>query len=101
MSDLKKPFMADWAYFWKDVSDTLAAASFQLSVYENLSYEDMVVTTEVEKARSRAGLGEEEEPEDFFRGLENGDDFYSDIGDTSDQDSYEDPVESFMSSLEP
>ena len=65
--------------YFKDIADSLAAATFELSVYENLSYEDLVVTTEVEKARKAHRVGKEDEEEDFYGDIDGGEDFYSDL----------------------
>jgi hypothetical protein len=65
--------------YFKDVSDSLAAASFHLSVYEELSYEDLMVSGEVAKARSQRAVAEDGE-EDFYSDIdEGGEDFYSDL----------------------
>jgi hypothetical protein len=83
--------------YFKDVSDSLAAASFQLSVHEDLAYEDLLVQAEVSKARGALGDGGEDETEDFYSGLEAGEDFYSGVGagDVEEPDSG-DPVDKLM-----
>jgi hypothetical protein len=95
--------------YFKDVSDSLAAASFQLAVFEDLSYEDMVARTalvkakfELAKAKAVAGSLGEEEPEDFFGDLDGGEDFFGDIesGDVGDDAPF-DPVEKLMRDIMP
>jgi hypothetical protein len=82
--------------YFKDVSDSLAAASFQLAVFEDLSYEDLTVTAEIAKARASSG-NEDEEPEDFYGDIDGGEDFYSDIEvKAARNDEPDDPVEKMM-----
>jgi hypothetical protein len=87
--------------YWKDVSDSLAAASFQLAVFEDLSYEDMA--TQETLARAKAVVEEGgEAPEDFFGDLVEGEDFFSDIGVRAvKQEEYLDPVEKLMRDIMP
>jgi hypothetical protein len=83
--------------YFKDVSDSLAAASFHLSVRENLSYESLEVEAAVQQARSRGAKEDKDEEEDFYSGLEDGEDFYSDIETGVDEKPVpEDPVERLM-----
>jgi hypothetical protein len=85
--------------FWKDVSDSLAAASFQLAVFEDLSYEDMATQDVLAKARAVVAEGGEG-PEDFYGGLDSGEDFFSDIGLRGvEREEFLDPVEKFMRDL--
>jgi len=61
--------------YFKDLTDAVGGASFQLSVFEQLSYEDILVNAEVSKARQARGkedLGEAEDEgaEDFYSGLD-------------------------------
>ena len=87
--------------FFKDISDGLAASSFELSVYENLSYEDLTVTMEISKARALKGVGKEEEEEDFYGGVaEDEEDFYSDVSRLSFEEEV-DPFEKFERELLP
>jgi hypothetical protein len=85
--------------YFKDVSDSLAASSFQLSVYENLSYEDLMVSREVSKAVKGRGSDEG----DFYDGLGDGEDFYSDLDDWVDDGSEwdVDPVDSLTRDIMP
>ena len=85
--------------FWKDISDSLSACSQQLAIFENLSYEDILVTSEIAKARS---LRVNEEEEEDFYGAVSGDseDFYSDIGSFDDSEG-EDPFDKFERDLMP
>jgi hypothetical protein len=81
--------------YFKDVSDSLAAASFQLAVFEDLSYEDMVAQGVLAKAR--AGVAGGDEPEDFYGDLGDGEDFFSDIEEAGVEDDEPlDPVEKLM-----
>jgi hypothetical protein len=89
--------------YWKDVTDALAAASFHLSVYENLSYEDLQVSAEVEKARKGrrpVGVGDGG-PEDFYSGLADGEDFYSGVDAADDGDDFSDPMDKLMRDILP
>jgi hypothetical protein len=87
--------------YWKDISDSLAAASFQLAVYEDLSYEDMATQEFLSKARAAVAEGGEE-PEDFYGDLGDGEDFYSDIGVKAVQrEEPMDPVEKLMRDIMP
>jgi hypothetical protein len=88
--------------YFKDVSDSLAAASFQLAVFEDLSYEDMVTQDALAKAKAVAGASGEEEPEDFFGDLDGGEDFYGDIEAVDVvEDVPLDPVEKLMRDIMP
>lgn len=80
--------------YFKDISDALACSSHQLAIYENLSYEDLMVTMEVEKARGlRKSEDDVEEIEDFYGAVAaDEDDFYSDVS-SSDDDVDLDPME--------
>jgi hypothetical protein len=89
--------------YFKDVSDTLAAASFQLAVFEDLSYEDMTSQVALAKAKAAVGDGEEDDgPEDFYGDIDGGEDFFSDI-DTKAvvPDEPLDPVEKLMRDIMP
>jgi len=88
--------------YFKDVTDALACSSHQLSIYENLSYEDLMVTMEVEKARkSRLVDDEDEELEDFYGDVvADEDDFYSSI-DGSERELELDPVDQLMKDIMP
>ena len=85
--------------YYKDLSDSLAASSFELSVYENLSYEDLMVTSEVEKARMLHKVDEEEE-EDFYGDLVDGEDFYGDLSAVGDVEEL-DPLDQMMHDIMP
>jgi hypothetical protein len=85
--------------FWKDVADSLAAASFQLSVFEDLSYEALATAEARDKAR--AGAVAVSDPEDFYGDLVEGEDFYGDVGvGGGDRGEALDPVERFMRDIE-
>jgi len=88
--------------YFKDCTDALACSSHQLAIYENLSYEDLMVTMEVEKARKLLRVGEEdEEVEDFYGAVAaDEEDFYSNI-DGSERDTELDPVEQMMKDIMP
>jgi hypothetical protein len=87
--------------YWKDVTDALAGASFHLSVYENLSYEDLQVSAEVEKARKgRQSEEVDEDSEDFYSDLVDGEDFYSSI-DSPDEIDLSDPLDKMMRDILP
>jgi hypothetical protein len=86
--------------YFKDTTDALACSSHQLAIYENLSYEDLMVTMEVEKAR-KSRRSEDEEPEDFYGAVaEDDEDFYSDV-DTFDGEEELDPMEQLMKDILP
>ena len=85
--------------YFSDISTTLAASSFQLSVHENLSYEDLMVTSEIEKARKAMNTGNEDE-EDFYSDLDGGEDFYSDLTRDLDKDDL-DPYDEMMKAIMP
>jgi hypothetical protein len=90
--------------YWKDVSDSLAGASFHLSVYEDLSYENMMVQSEIEKARHQ-GNPDAEEEDDFYSSLADGEDFYSGLADGVGEDDGgpepADPLERMMREIMP
>jgi len=87
--------------YFKDVTDALACASHQLSIYENLSYEDLMVTMEIEKARKLRLPEEDEEVEDFYGDIAaDDDDFYGNI-DGSDREPELDPMEQMMRDIMP
>jgi hypothetical protein len=88
--------------FWKDVSDSLAAASFQLAVFEDLSYEDMAAQDILAKARTAVAADGGEEPEDFYGDLDQGEDFFSDVGLRGiEREEPLDPVERLMRDIMP
>jgi hypothetical protein len=88
--------------YFKDVSDTLAASSFQLAVFEDLSYEDMTSQIALAKAKAAVGDGEDDAPEDFYGDIDGGEDFYGDIETKAvDQDEPLDPVEKLMRDIMP
>jgi len=88
--------------YFKDVTDALACSSYQLSIYENLSYEDLMVTMEVEKARkSRATDDENEEVEDFYGAVAaDNEDFYGEV-DGFDGEPELDPADQLMRDIMP
>jgi len=87
--------------YMKDVSDSLAAASFELSVFENLAYEDLMVSTEIEKARKFHGVGSEDDNEDFYGDVaDDGEDFYSDLVSYEDKEEL-DPLEQMIKDITP
>jgi hypothetical protein len=86
--------------YFKDVSDSLAGASFHLSVFEDISYENMSVQAEVEAARRSRKSDDEDESGDFYSDLADGEDFYSDIeGSVVEVPVSNDPVERMMRDL--
>jgi hypothetical protein len=91
--------------YFKDVSDTLAASSFHLAVFEDLSYEDMASKEVLAKARAAVEHGGEDGddgPEDFYGDIDGGEDFFSDIETKAVvRDEPLDPVEKLMRDIMP
>jgi hypothetical protein len=84
--------------YFKDVSDSLAASSMQLSIYENLSYEDLMVVSEISKARLSRKVSDDDE-EDFYGEVSaDEEDFYSDVASFEDKEIL-DPYEKMMRDL--
>ena len=89
--------------YWKDVSDSVAGASFHLSIRQDLSFDSIEVKDEVDKyKKKRMGVDPEDEEEDFYADLdkEENDEFKEEVEDFEDDISEDEKKERYLDNIE-